>query len=91
MSFPWLPPPSPGAPAGAARRLAVAQAELRDRAARLARLGYTSAATTARLAAATAWDYDPPSRAGGPHQRPADLADAAIAALVEDVYRRHRA
>ena len=89
MSFPWLPPPSSGTSTGAARRLAVAQAELRDRAALLARLGFTPAAATARLAAAIAWDFDPPSRSG-PHRRPAALADAAIAALVDDVYRRAR-
>lgn len=88
MSFPWLTVSS--APGGAARRVAIAQAELRDRAALLARLGYTPAATTARLAAAVAWDFDPPSAAGGPHRRPAELGDAAIAALVADAFKRQR-
>lgn len=68
----------------------MAQAELRDRAARLARLGYSPAAVTARLAAAVAWDYEPSSRTGGPHRRPAALDDSAIAALVDAVYQRER-
>ncbi|MBL8620062.1 MAG: hypothetical protein JNK64_02135 [Myxococcales bacterium] len=88
MSFPWLTVSS--APGGAARRVAIAQAELRDRAALLARLGFTPAAATARLVAAAAWDFDPPSAHGGPHRRPAELGDAAIAALVDDVFKRQR-
>jgi len=52
VSFPWLTVTS--APGGAARRVAIAQAELRDRAALLARLGFTPAAATARLVAAAA-------------------------------------
>ncbi len=42
MSFPWL--TVTAAPGGAARRVAIVQAELRDRAALLARLGFTPAA-----------------------------------------------
>ncbi|MBP8811775.1 MAG: hypothetical protein KBG48_29855 [Kofleriaceae bacterium] len=90
MSFPWLVSSLGGSSQGAERRLAVALAELRDRAARLARLGGSAADTTRHLAAAVAWDYDPASRHGGPHRRPDGLSDAAIAALVDDVYRRHR-
>ena len=63
---------------------------LRDRAALLARLGFTPAAATARLTSAVAWDFDPPSAHGGPHRRPAELGDAAIAALVDDVFKRQR-
>ncbi len=89
VSFPWLTVTT--APGGAPRRLAIVQAELRDRAAMLMRLGFTPAAATARLTAAVAWDFDPPSTHGGPHRRPAELGDAAIAALVDDVFKRHRA
>ncbi|MEZ4401867.1 MAG: hypothetical protein R3B06_17695 [Kofleriaceae bacterium] len=85
MSFPWLVPSR--ADGAADRRTAVALAELRDRAALLARLGFTPAATTARLAASVAWDFDP---SGGPHRRPAALADAALAALVDEIYRRQQ-
>jgi hypothetical protein len=80
----------PSVPGGAARRVAIAQAELRDRAALLARLGFTPAAAAARLTAAVAWDFDPPSSHGGPHRRLAELGDAAIAALVDGAYRRQR-
>lgn len=90
MSFPWLQSSVGGTAHGAARRLAVAQAELRDRAARLARLGYSAADTTRWLAAAVAWDYDPASSHGGPHRRPTGLDDGAISALVDEVYRRSR-
>jgi hypothetical protein len=63
--------------------------DLRDRAALFARLGYSAAAATARLQARVAWDYDPPSKHGGPHARPAGLSDAAIAQLVTETFERH--
>lgn len=88
MSFPWLQSNLGGSPAAAARRLAVAQAELRDHAALFARLGFTAAAAAGRLHARVAWDYDP---SGSAHRRPAGLDDAAITALVDDVYRRQHA
>ena len=87
MSFPWLASNLGGSPAAAARRLEVAQADLRDRAALFARLGFTPAAAARRLQARVAWDYDPSS---GPHRRPAGLDDGAITALVDEVYRRQR-
>lgn len=91
VSFPWLTSTVGGSASGAARRLAVAQAELRDRAARLARLGYSTADATRWLSASVAWDYDPSSSHGGPHRRPPGLDDAAIGALVDEVFRRTRA
>ena len=89
MSFPWLDSDLHGSPAGAAARLDQATRELRERAALLARLGFSSAAATGRLQAQVAWDFDPSSRAGGAHRRPDGLSEAAIAALVTEVYQRH--
>ncbi len=78
-----------GSASGAALRLNQAVRDLRDRAALLARLGYSAAAAVSRLQARVAWDFDPSSRHGGPHARPAALADAAIAQLVTETYARH--
>jgi len=89
VSFPWLDSHLDGSPAGAAARLDQARRELRERAALLARLGFTAPGATARLQARVAWDFDPPARTGGPHRRPQDLSDAAIAALVTEVYQRY--
>ena len=90
-TFPWL-VPTPGARRpDAARRVDVALRELRDRAGVYYRLGFTAKAASQRLAAAIAWEFDPPSRAGGAHVRPAELSDDAIAALVKDAYARRPA
>lgn len=86
MAFPYLVPTPPRAD-GASRRLAVATAELAARAGLLYRLGYSEAQATARLAAAVAWEFDPPS-ARGPHARPAALSDAAIAQIVAATFAR---
>lgn len=89
MSFPWLTTPSPSyAPSAADARLAAQLRELRDRAALLFRLGYTQPQAVARLAAAVAWEHDPPSSAGGPHRRPAELSNDALAELVRATYAR---
>jgi hypothetical protein len=90
VSFPWLQSSANATSTSAARRVAVAHTELRERAARLARLGYSPAATSQRLIASVAWDFDPSSKHGGPHHRPAGLSDDKITALVDDVYRRTR-
>jgi hypothetical protein len=87
MSFPWLSPNLPSAQA--ARRTDVAVTELRARAAVYYRLGFTAEAAAARLAAAVGWEFDPPSRHGGPHVRPKALGDAAIAQLVRETFARH--
>lgn len=89
VSFPWLTSNLSGSAAGAGRRVEQATRDLRDRAALFARLGYSAAAATARLQARVAWDFDPPSRSGGPHVRPAGLSDAAIAQLVTETFARH--
>ncbi len=89
MSFPWLNSNLTGSSTGAGNRLTQATRDLRDRAALLARLGFTAAAATTRLQARVAWDYEPSSRHGGPHTRPAGLSDAAIAQLVTETYARH--
>jgi hypothetical protein len=83
VTFPWL-ESSAGTRDGADPRLAVAQAELRDRAALLHRLGYSAARAAARCRANVAWDY-------ATTPRPAGLDDAAIKALVDEVYKRQRA
>jgi hypothetical protein len=87
MFFAWLDRTS-GRPDGSKRRSAVAITELADRAGTLFRLGFSQAAATARLVARVAWEYDPPSRHGGPHVRPAALSDAAIAKIVAETYAR---
>ncbi|MBE7451536.1 MAG: hypothetical protein HS111_22375 [Kofleriaceae bacterium] len=89
MSFPWLDSNLTGSPRGAAHRLAQATRDLHDRAALFARLGVPAAEATRRLQARVAWDFDPSSRHGGPHLRPAGLSDAAIAQLVGETYARH--
>jgi hypothetical protein len=87
MSFVWL--KTAAAPKqGALRRAKVAAAELADRAGTLYRLGFTQAAAAARLKARVAWEYDPPSSHGGPHQRPEALSDPAITKIVADTYAR---
>jgi hypothetical protein len=87
MSFEWL--KTTAAPKlGAQQRVKVAAAELVDRAGTLYRLGFTQAAAAARLKARVAWEYDPPSQAGGPHKRPDVLSDQAITKLVADTYAR---
>jgi hypothetical protein len=87
MSFPWL-ACTTGRADGTRRRTQVAAAELADRAATLFRLGFSQAAATTRLVARVAWEYDPPSRHGGPHRRPDELSDAAVAKIVADTYAR---
>lgn len=89
MSFPWLETSAPASD-GPARRLLAAQRELRERSALLARLGTPVADATARLCARVAWEFEPPSAHGGGHVRPAGLDDAAIAALVAEVYASKR-
>jgi hypothetical protein len=90
-TFPWLDPPRPAKHA-AARRIEVAERELRDRAGVYYRLGFTAHAATERLVAHVAWEFDPPSKHGGHgHVRPAALSDEAIAALVKDTYARRPA
>jgi hypothetical protein len=83
VSFPWLTSNHGGTRATADRRLAVAQAELRDRAALFSRLGFPAADAARRLHARVAWDHEST-------QRPAALDDASITALVHEVYKRQR-
>jgi len=90
MSFPWLDRTSPPSDGGA-RRARVAIEELAHRAALFYRLGFPAEAATRRLIARTAWEFDPSSRTGGPHARPAALSDAAIAKIVSDTYARRPA
>jgi hypothetical protein len=87
MSFEWL-NAAPAPKQGAQQRVKVAAAELADRAGTLYRLGFTQAAAAARLKARIAWEYDPPSQAGGPHKRPDTLSDHAIAKIVAETYAR---
>jgi hypothetical protein len=89
VSFPWLDCNLAGSTQGAANRLAQATRDLRDRAAMMARLGFSAGEATKRLQARVAWDYDPPSRNGGPHTRPSGLSDAAISQLVTETFARH--
>jgi hypothetical protein len=92
VSFPWLETPNAsgaGSAKGASTRLDHATRDLRDRAAMLARLGFTAAECTRRLQARVAWDYEPASRHSGAHARPDGLSDAAIAQLVTDTFARH--
>jgi len=89
VSFPWLDRNLQGSAAGAAHRLEQATRDLRDRAAMMARLGFTASECTRRLQARVAWDYDPASRHGGPHVRPSGLSDAAIGQLVTETFARH--
>jgi hypothetical protein len=89
VSFPWLVSNLSGSASGADHRLGQAQRDLRDRAAMLARLGYSAAVASARLQARVAWDFDPSSRHGGPHTRPAGLSDDAITKLVNETFARH--
>jgi hypothetical protein len=86
-TFEWL-DRTPPRPNGAQLRGKVAAAELADRAATLFRLGFSATAATARLCARVAWEYDPSSRHGGHHIRPAALSDAAIGKVVADTYAR---
>jgi hypothetical protein len=87
MTFEWLDRTLPSRD-GAALRGKVAVAELADRAATLFRLGFSQAAATRRLCDRIAWEFDPPSRPGGFHHRPAALSDAAIAKVVAETYAR---
>lgn len=91
MSFPWLETNkrSSGTGDGAARRLEHATRDLRDRAAMLARLGYSAADATSRLQQRVAWDYEPCGRHSAAHPRPDGLSDAAIAQIVTETYQRH--
>jgi hypothetical protein len=86
-TFEWL-GRTGGKKHGAQLRAKVATAELADRAGTLFRLGFTQPAAVARLTARVAWEYDPPSKHGGPHRRPDALSDAAIAKIVADTYAR---
>ena len=81
MAFSWMntTPPRKGA---ADARANAACAELASRAGLLFRLGYTAAATTQRLCATIAWEFDQPG------QRPPALSDHAIAKIVTDTYAR---
>jgi hypothetical protein len=85
-AFPWLDRTPPRAE-GAGQRASVAAAELAHRAALLYRLGFSVGAATKRLQNRIAWEYDPPSPQG-PHRRPAELSDQAIAKIVSDTYAR---
>jgi hypothetical protein len=87
MSFEWF-ESTPATKHGAQVRAHVAIAELADRAGTLYRLGFSQAAAAARLKARVAWEYDPPSPKGGPHQRPEALSDQAVAKIVADTYAR---
>ena len=87
MVFEWL-ERTPPRRNGAQLRSKVAIAELADRAGTLFRLGFSQAAATARLCARVAWEYDPASRHGGHHLRPAVLSDAAIGKIVAETYAR---
>ncbi len=87
MSFEWL-ECTPMRRNGAELRAKVAAAELASRAGLLYRLGFSQDAATKRLAARVAWEYDPPSKHGGPHTRPAALSDAAIAKIVAETFAR---
>lgn len=81
MAFPWLTSQrAPGRPAG---YTTAASAELRDRAALFSRLGFTAADASRRLQARVAWEHELT-------RRPAALDDAAISALVDEVYKRQR-
>lgn len=81
---------APAPAQGADRRAQVARAELAARAGLLFRLGFTEAEATARLAARTAWEFDPSSSSSGhgAHRRPDALSDPAIAKLVAETYAR---
>ena len=88
MAFDYLERTKPHAD-GEARRVRVHTAELAHRAALLYRLGFTAEAATARLAARTAWEFDPPAAGKhGFHHRPAALSDGAIAKIVTDTFAR---
>jgi hypothetical protein len=88
MAFDYLERTKPR-PDGEARRVHVHTTELAQRAALLYRLGFTVEAATARLAARTAWEFDPPSHGKhGVHHRPAALSDQAIAKIVADTFAR---
>jgi hypothetical protein len=89
VSFPWLDCNLAGSATGASHRLEQSTRDLRDRAAMMARLGFSAQECTRRLQARVAWDYEPASRHGGPHARPAGLSDAAISQLVTDTFARH--
>jgi hypothetical protein len=71
-----------------ARRIAVAHAELADRAGMLYRLGFSEADATARLVARIAWEFEPSSPAAGAHRRPDELSDQAIGKLVAETFAR---
>lgn len=87
MSFEWF-ERTPGKKHGSQQRAKVLAVELADRAGTLFRLGFSQAAATARLIARVAWEFEPSSKHGGPHRRPASLADAEISKIVADTYAR---
>ncbi|HTJ43358.1 MAG TPA: hypothetical protein VL463_14735 [Kofleriaceae bacterium] len=91
-TFPWLDSQTGGRQS--ARRVEAALRDLRARAGVYYRLGFTADACAQRLAAAVAWEFEPPSGNGGArsaHVRPSELSDQAIAALVRDAYARRPA
>jgi hypothetical protein len=79
VAFPWQNRPSRYRPRTSA--IDMYRSELSQRAAMLRRLGYPRARALARLRANVAWDYEV-----GAGPRPAELDDAAIARLVDQVY-----
>lgn len=79
MAFSWMNTTPPRSSPVDARET-MARTELVSRAGLLFRLGYTEAATTERLCATIAWEFDGP--------RPTALSDAAIAKLVTETYAR---
>lgn len=62
------------------------RAELHERAALYARLGYPKKRALARLKANVAWDFE----AGGDH-RPAGITDADLGEIVKAAYARRAA
>jgi hypothetical protein len=89
VTFPWLSPRAAVADRSD-HRLAATRRELRERSAMLARLGMSPEDATARLCARMAWEFDPCTSTPGSHQRPAELSDEAIGALVREVYASKR-
>jgi hypothetical protein len=87
MSFEWL-ESTPARKNGPQERAKVAAAEIADRAGTLYRLGFSQADATARLCARIAWEFDPPSKHSGHHQRHPTLTDADVAKIVADTYAR---
>jgi hypothetical protein len=88
-AFPWL---RSGvrrrvtATAQSERRAAMYRAELAERAALCARLGYSSKRTLARLKANAAWDFEV-----GSEHRPSGITDRDIGEIVKAAYARRAA